>query len=207
MKEGKDKFHIRTFWFKFCSSSFVSSPSERVCPQSASPWWGERWKRGVGVEPPPPAAPLEAKGISLVQHDAVNYTVCFYIHEHLLTPGLFVICLWSERSNHQSHFLQTQMLQRMQKSVLYVGMKTNWKLFILPPTSPESMFVFCTEAESCNEPASCRLCHTVWTRCAARQRRREKVKPESVWLQQHQELFQILDFWYLTNWISVYWTW
>lgn len=65
-------------------------------------------------------------------------------------------CLWCERSNHQSHFLQSQMLRRKQKSVSYVGMKTNWKLFILPPTSPES------------------ASHTVWTRCATRQGGKKK---------------------------------
>lgn len=37
-------------------------PSGRVCPQSVSPWWGERWDQRVGVEPPLPAAPLVAKG-------------------------------------------------------------------------------------------------------------------------------------------------
>lgn len=53
-------------------------------------------------------------------------------------------------------FCRARCYGEKQKSVLCVGMKTNWKLFILPPTSPES------------------ASHTVWTRCATRQGGKKK---------------------------------
>lgn len=49
---------FRYNWYILC---LISLPG-RVCPLSASPWWGGRWARRAGVGPPPPAAPLGVKG-------------------------------------------------------------------------------------------------------------------------------------------------
>lgn len=156
LNEGKDEFHVRTFWFKFCSSSSVSSPLQKEYVHRA-PHPGEERDGGGESESNHLLQQLLWRQKVSASCSVVLWIIqCVSKFMSTFSYLVYFSCLWCERSNHQSHFLQSQMLRRKQKSVLYVGMKTNWKLFILPPTSPES------------------ASHTGWTRCATRQGGKKK---------------------------------
>lgn len=189
LNEGKDEFHVRTFWFKFCSSSSVSSPLQKEYVHRA-PHPGEERDGGGESESNHLLQQLLWRQKVSASCSVVLWIIqCVSKFMSTFSYLVYFSCLRCERSNHQSHFLQSQMLRR--KAEVCIVRRHENKLETLHFAS--------------NKPRE-RVTHRLNTMCNP-SRRKEKVKRESVWLQQHKELFQISYFWYLTNQISDDRTW